>query len=67
LSPEGPKRSGGGAQRLDHSGAGAIGSRRPDLEELHLKAIALRAIETRRISMIVSTYNRKAPMGKGRK
>jgi hypothetical protein len=55
LSPEGPKRSGGGAQRLDHSGAEAIGSCRPDLRELHLKTIALRAIETRRFSMIVSS------------
>jgi len=31
-----------------------MGSCRPDLRELHLKTIALRAIETRRFSMIVS-------------
>jgi GGDEF domain-containing protein len=47
LSPGGPKRSGGGAQRLDQATTSAT-------PRDHVRAIALGAIETPRFSMIVS-------------
>lgn len=48
MSPGGPERSGGGAQRLDQATTSAT-------SRDHVRAIALGAIETPRFSMIVST------------